>query len=255
MTDAGALSTLRPLNPKSPLPLYHQLYEVLHDQISTGRWKPGDMIPPESELGESYRVSRITVRKVLDMLAKEGMIRRERGRGTRVAHPRLAHVTTRIVSFTDDMRQRGFEASTQVLFSGLLPAPGAIAAELGVPEGEELARIDRLRRAGGEPMCLEQSYLVHRILPGILDHDLETRSLREVKVSEYGVRWARARQTIQAVLATPELARHLCVKNGAALLLIERVSYSQDDVPVEFLRVHYRADRYVLYNELSGGSG
>jgi GntR family transcriptional regulator len=243
------------LNPNSPLPLYHQLFELLHDRITTGTWKPGDMIPPESELVSTYKVSRITVRKVLDMLVKEGLIRRERGRGTHVAQTRLAHVTTRIVSFTDDMRQRGFEAGTRVLFSGLLPAPPGIAAELGVPQGEELARIDRLRLADGEPMCLEQSYLVHRLLPSILDHDLAARSLREVKVSEYGVRWARARQTIQAVLATPELAHVLSVKTGEALLHIERVSYSQEDAPVEFLRVYYRADRYVLYNELSGGAG
>jgi GntR family transcriptional regulator len=104
-------------------------------------------------------------------------------------------------------------------------------------------------------MCVEQSYLVHKYLPGILDHDFSTRSLREVKVGEYGIRWSRARQTIQAILATLELAQVLSVKKGAALLYIERVSYSQEDVPVELLRVYYRADRYVLYNELSGGAG
>ncbi len=251
----GFLVPAELLNPKSPLPLYHQLYEVLHDRIVTGRWKTGDRIPPESGLISQYKVSRITVRKVLDMLEKEGLIVRERGRGTHVAHTRLAHVTTRIVSFTDDMRQRGFEASTRVLFSGLVAAPEAISRELGVPEGEELARIDRLRLADGEPMCVEQAYFVHRYVPGILEHDLASRSLREIKVSRYGIRWSRARQTIQAILATPDMARALAVRTNAALLFIERVSYSQDDVPVEFLRVFYRADRYVLYNELSGGAG
>jgi GntR family transcriptional regulator len=207
------------------------------------------------ELVSRYGVSRITVRKVLDLLAREGLIVRERGRGTHVAHLRLEHGLARVVSFTDDMRQRGFQAGTKVLFSGLQPAPESIARELGIPEGTELARLDRLRLAGGEPMCIEQSYLVHRLLPGILDHDFSTRSLREVKVGEYGIRWSRARQTIQAVLATPELAHVLSVKPNAALLYIERVSYSQEDVPVEFLRVYYRADRYVLYSELSGGAG
>ena len=217
--------------------------------------KPGDRVPTESELVSRYGVSRITVRKVLDLLAREGLIVRERGRGTHVAHLRLEHGLARVVSFTDDMRQRGFQAGTKVLFSGLQPAPESIARELAVPEGTELARLDRLRLADGEPMCIEQSYLVHRLLPGILDHDFSTRSLREVKVGEYGIRWSRARQTIQAVLATPELAHVLSVKPNAALLYIERVSYSQEDVPVEFLRVYYRADRYVLYNELSGGAG
>jgi GntR family transcriptional regulator len=243
------------LNPRSLLPLYHQLFELLHHEITSGKWKPGDMIPPESELVSRYRVSRITVRKVLDLLAREGLIVRERGRGTHVAHPRLEHGLSRIVSFTDDMRQRGFQTSTKVLFSGLLPAPESIAHALGIEEGAELARLDRLRLADGQPMCVEQSYLVHKLLPGILNHDFATRSLREVKVREYGIRWSRARQTIQAILAAPELAHVLSIKTNAALLYIERVSYSQDDVSVEFLRVYYRADRYVLYNELSGGAG
>jgi GntR family transcriptional regulator len=243
------------LNPRSLLPLYHQLFEVLHHEITSGRWKPGDKIPAELELASSYRVSRITVRKVLDLLAREGLIVRERGRGTHVAHLRLEHGLARIVSFTDDMRQRGFRASTKMLFSGLLPAPESIARELGVPEGTELARLDRLRLADGEPMCVEESYLVHKLLPGILNHDFSTKSLREVKVGVYGIRWSRARQTIQAILAAPELARALSIKPNAPLLYIERVSYSQEDVPVEFLRVYYRADRYVLYSELSGGAG
>ncbi len=243
------------LNPNSPLPLYHQLYEVLQDRIRTGAWKPGDLVPPESELAARYAVSRVTVRKVMDMLGREGLIVRERGRGTFVAHPKLAHGMMRIVSFTDDMRQRGFTPTTRVLFTGLVLAPAAIAAALGVPEGEELARIDRLRLADGEPMCVEESFLVHRWLPGILGNDLSSRSLREIKQERYGILWARATQTIQSVAAPPDIARLLSVRAGAPLLYIERVSLSQHDVAVEYLRVHYRGDRYVLHNELQGGSG
>jgi GntR family transcriptional regulator len=90
-------------------------------------------------------------------------------------------------------------------------------------------------------------------MPGILDHDFSKRSLRDVKVNVYGIRWSRARQTIQAVGAPAEIARLLHIKAGSPVLFIERVSYSQDDVPVEFLRVYYRADRYILHNELVGG--
>ena len=243
------------LNPNSRLPLYHQLYEIFQDKIRAGQWKPDDMIPAESELIASYGVSRITVRKVLDMLVKEGHIRRERGRGTFVAHPRLEHGMTRIVSFTEDMRQRGFSPGTRILFSGLVPAPANIAEALKVPVGEELARIDRLRLADDEPLCVEESFLVHRYMPGILEHDLSRNSLREVKQREYGIRWSRATQTIRAIAAPPEIAHLLSIKAGAPLLYFERVTCSQDEIPVEYLRVYYRADRYALHNELAGGSG
>jgi GntR family transcriptional regulator len=243
------------LNPNSKLPLYHQLYELLEDKIRTLEWKPGDMIPPESELITHYGVSRITVRKVLDILVKEGHIKRERGRGSFVSHPKLEHGTTRIISFTDDMRQRGFAPGTRILFQGIVPAPANIASALKIVEGEELARIDRLRLADDEPMCVEESFLVHRYLPGIIDHDFAALSLREVKQQEYGIRWSRAMQTIQAIAAPPEIANILSIRAGAPLLYFERITFSQDDIAMEYLRIYYRADRYILHNELVGGTG
>jgi len=243
----------RPLNPVSKLPLYQQLYEVLEARIRSGEWKPGDMIPPESELISRYEVSRVTVRKVLDMLVTEGLLVRQRGRGSFVAQAKLEHGTTRIVSFTDDMRQRGLTPGTKIIFMGLVPAPRAIAEALSVAEGEELARIDRLRLADGVPMCVEESFLIHRYLPGILQHDLAGNSLREIKQASYGIRWSRARQTIQAVPAPAEIARLLSIKTGAPLLYFERVTYSQDAVAMEYLKIYYRADRYIIHNELVGG--
>ena len=103
------------INRQSKLPLYQQLYEVLRGNIMRGEWKPGDLIPAESELIEQYGVSRITVRQVLDMLVQEGLIYRQRGRGSFVAHPTVEQVLQRLVSFTDDMRQRGFAPNTRIL--------------------------------------------------------------------------------------------------------------------------------------------
>ena len=234
----------------SPLPLYHQLYEILRHSIDSGEWQPGDMIPPESELTEHFQVSRTTVRQVLDMLVNEGMIYRQRGRGSFVAHPTVEQALVRIISFTDDMRQRGCRPGTRVLSSDLIPAPADIAHKLKVEPGEELARLKRLRLADGEPMSVEESFLVHRYCPGVLDGDYARNPLREALLG-YGIRWLHAKQTIRAIVAPNELIRMLSLEPKAALLFIERVSYSQQHTPVEFLRIYYRGDRYILYNELS----
>jgi GntR family transcriptional regulator len=237
------------------LPLYHQLYEILHERILLRNLRPGDRLPTEAELVATYGVSRITVRKVLDMLVKEGLIYRQAGRGTFVAHATLEQGLSHIISFTEDMQRRGFAVTTQVLFSGLVPATDHVAEKLNVSPGEELARLERLRLADGEPMCIEDSCFVHRYCRGILDHDFSVKSLREVKIKKFGIRWIRARQTIRALNAGPETANRLGIKTNAALLFFERVSYSQDNIPVEFLQAYYRADRYILYNELQGGTG
>jgi GntR family transcriptional regulator len=241
---------MRQIDRSSKLPLYHQLYQILRDDIVRGEWQPGDMIPPESELIERYQLSRTTVRQVLDMLANEGLIYRQQGRGTFVAHPTVEQALVRIVSFTEDMRQRGVRPGTEVLSSGLIPAPQDIAEKLEIEPGEELARLERLRLADGEPMSIEESHLVHRYCPGVLEGDYATNPLREALERDYGIRWTHAKQTIRAISASRNLARLLSVPPHSALLYIERVSYSQPNIPVEFLRIYYRGDQYALYSEL-----
>ena len=240
------------INRDSRLPLYTQLYDILRAKITSGEWMPGEMIPPEHELIESHQISRTTVRQTLDMLVNEGLIYRQRGRGTFVAHPPVEQALMRIISFTDDMLQRGFEPSTEVLFSGLVSASRDTAEKLQVEPGEELVRLERLRLADGEPMSVEESYLVHRYCEGVLDGDYAASPLRLALEQEHGIHWLRAKQTIRAILPSPRLADVLSVGSNPAVLFIERVTYSLENIPVEFLRIYYRGDRYALYNELTG---
>jgi GntR family transcriptional regulator len=240
------------LNPKSKVPLYYQLYTLLRHEIQCGEWKAHDMIPPESEMVERYGLSRTTIRQVLGMLADEGLIYKQKGRGTFVAPSTLEQGLTHIVNFTQDMVQRGLEPGTEVLFSGLMPASQDIAEKLRMQPGEELACLERLRLANSEPMSVEESYLVHHYCPGVLNYDYTRTSLRELMDRQYNIHWTYAKQTIRAVSASTKLARLLAVSPGAPLLYIERISFSQQDIPVEFLRIYYRGDRYSLYGELRG---
>jgi GntR family transcriptional regulator len=237
---------------RSKLPYYQQLYEILRGKIARKEWKPGDMIPPESELIETYQVSRSTVRQVLEMLVNEGLIYRERGRGSFIAHLTLEQAMVRIVSFTEDMRQRGFDPGTRVLSARLVPASKDIAERLQVPTGEPLACVERLRLADGEPMSIEESYLVHRFCLDVLQHDYARQPLREILERDYNIRLVNAKQVIRAIPAPTNLAEFLDVRPRSPLLFIERISFSQSSLPIEFLRIYYRADRYSLYAELNG---
>jgi GntR family transcriptional regulator len=208
------------------------------------------MIPTEPELMERYQVSRTTVRQTLDKLANVNLIRRQQGRGTFVAHPTVEQALVRIVSFTDDMEGRGIEPGTVVLASSLVPAPEDIAERLEIGPQDELAYLKRLRLADGEPMSVEESHLVHRFCPGILGGDFASSSLRQALAERHGIQWSRAKQTIRAIAAPSDLAQTLSIEPEAPILYVERVSYSRENLPVEFLRIFYRADRYVLHNEL-----
>lgn len=244
---------MQSINPYSNVPLYQQIYEILYKKIVQNEWKPGTLVPPESSLMETYQVSRITIRRVFDMLVKEGLVYRKPGKGTFVAHAKLEHNLSRIVSFTEDMKQRGFKTSTRVLSSKIIRPTEYIAEKLGIPLDEELAHLKRLRLADDEPMCLEESFFVHRYCEGILEYDFSKYSLREINANQFGLTLVRAKQMIRAINATKENAEILSIKKNAALLYFERVSFSQDNIPLEFLKAYYRADRYTLYNELQGG--
>ena len=156
----------------------------------------------------------------------------------------------RIVSFTEDMRQRGFDAGTEVISANLMPADKQIAQRLQVEEGEELTYLERLRLADGEPMSVEESYLGHRYCLDVLMNDYSKNPLREILEQDYGIRLVNAKQVIRAIQASDKLAELLDIPLNSAMLFLERVSYAQNAVPVEFLRIYYRGDRYSLYNEL-----
>ncbi|MDD5367951.1 MAG: GntR family transcriptional regulator [Anaerolineaceae bacterium] len=241
----------RLVNRQNKLPLYQQLYEILRGYIQREEWEVGKMIPAEPELMEQFGVSRTTVRQVLDRLVTEGMIYRQQGRGSFVAEPTLEQGLMRIVSFTEDMRQRGLQPGTQMLAAELEPASEEVAEKLEVQPGEEMVRLERLRLANGEPMSIEVAYLVHRLCRGLLErYDFSKNPLREALERDYGLHLASARQVIRAIVASPTQARLLHIPSKSPLLFIERVSYSQQAVPAEYLHIYYRADRYSLYNEL-----
>lgn len=234
----------------SQLPYYQQLYDILRRQITDGFWKPGDRLPSEAELIDQYEVSRIVVRQAFDMLVNEGWVYRRRGRGTFVTTPTIEHGLTRIISFTEDMQRRGMRAGTRILLARLEPASLELAQKLNVTPGTELAVLERLRLADGEPMSIEISHLVHRLCNGILAGDYAATPLHEALMDRYDIRMVRANQEIRAVAAEKAMAAQLDIPPRAPLFYIERTSYSQYGMPVEFLQLYHRGDRYVLYNEL-----
>ncbi len=228
-------------------PIYHQLYVLLRDRILAGELKPGDLLPAEPELMATYDVSRITVRKAMELLANENLIYKRRGKGTFVSLAMLKSDASRITDFEQDMRQRALKPDSKLLDSKVVHVSHVTAEKLGIEVGDEMAFIKRLCLADGEPILLEETYLVHRYCPGILDHhDFTKESLFDILEHEHDVRIERATQTISAMVATESLQELLGICESQAVVYIERISYSQLDIAVEYRRLYYRSDRYTL---------
>jgi len=230
-------------------PLYSQIKSHLLEAIESGQLRPGDRVPSERELTTQFAVSRMTARQALTELENMGRLVRIQGKGTFVATPKLTQSLASLTSFTEDMRSRGMVPGARVLAVGEEPASLRVATALGIREGDRVIKVERLRLADGEPMALETSRVPADCCPDLLVSDLTDRSLYQV-LRERGVELARATQSLEAVLADGPEAEVLRVKDGAALLLLERVSCDPQGRPVEYVRSLYRGDRYRFITEL-----
>ncbi|MGX8708930.1 MAG: GntR family transcriptional regulator [bacterium] len=234
--------------------LYFQLYDILYKNIIDGVYKPGELLPTENELIDQYHISRVTVRKAMDLLMNDGLIAKRRGYGTFVQKHKVEQTLNKVLHFSNEMEKRGYRSSTSVLANEVVCASKTIADELHVSEGDQLIRVIRLRFADGVPMCMESAYLIHDKCPKVLEQDFAKNSLREFLASQYGIVWIRAHQKIFSINANAKLAGNLDILNGDPLIYIERVSYDQNDEPGEYLQAYYRGDTYYLTAELNAQS-
>jgi len=249
--DNGFVMSHTPIDRSSSLPLYHQLYVHLRARILRGEWEAGELFPKDADLEEAYGVSRITVRKAVDMLVNENFVVRQRGRGTFVSNPGLQADVNNLFSFRDEMKRRGLTPGSTILETKYSEVSKHTAELLGVAVGEQLAELHRLQLGNGEPQCVEKTYLVHRYCRGILEaHDFAKLSLTDILEQHYHIRLTRAVQTVSALIPTKTIAKQLGLGSHQPVLFVERVSYSQADIPIDYRRIYYRADRYALRQEV-----
>ena len=244
------LTALR-LDRNSKVPLHQQLYEIMRSLLDGDQYSEGSHFFTETELIDIFDISRNTVRQVLSRLSDEGYIIRERGKGTTVARPGLQQSLEKIVSFTDEMNRRGMKPETILLSQESHKPDQSQIKELRIKSDTDLVCIRRLRLGDHIPICIEESYLVREYFPHLEDYDYANYPLKKTIESMLNSRLDFARQKIKAIPATQEIANLLKVNLHAPLLYIERVTYT-GNIPVEFLKIYYRGDRFTLYNELVG---
>jgi len=224
--------------------VHGQIEDWLAELISVGRLAPGDRMPTEQDLAAWLGVSRMTLRHALANLARRGLVTRTVGRrgGTFVAESKLEQDLTTLASFSEQLRRHGMVASARVLSAAERPAGPVAAAALEVPEGALLYEVRRVRLGDGRPIALEHSLFPAATFPGMLDCRLDG-SLYELLEASYGQRPCRARESLEPVSAGVREAEALEVKEGAALMLVERTAYTDEGTPVEFARDLFRGDR------------
>lgn len=234
----------------SPVPRYYQLKEIMRERVRVGEWKPGDLIPSERELGETYGISRMTARQAITELVNEGLFYREQGKGTFVSRSKITQQLIHLTGFTEDIRARGQRPSTKVISATMHPADEAVAEKLRISPGTLTFRLQRLRLADGEPLAIELSQITFKDCEKLVGEDLEQNSLYRLLETKYGVTLMEADQEIEAGLASNEDAQLLKIAPGSAVLYTRRVTYTERNQPVEYARAVYCGNKYTFYTHM-----
>jgi len=235
----------------SPVPYYHQLKELLRDEIASGHRPPGARIPSEPELCRVLDVSRTVVRQALGDLERDGLLRRRKGRGTFVAEPKIRErLVQTLTGFHDDMLAQDRVPRTRVLDQRVVPAATEVARQLGLSPGTPVLMIERLRSVDADPMVHVTTYLPHALVPGLERIDFTDRSLYRTLTERFGYEIERGRRLLESVAASDTHAELLAIRPGDPLLLLRSVTFLPDGRPIEYYEARHRGDRTVLEVDL-----
>jgi GntR family transcriptional regulator len=249
--DASQLAAA--VRTRSAGPLHSRLEGTLRDLIQDGQIPTGAVLPGELELAAQLGVSRHTVRHALGVLTNEGLLRRERGRGTTVVSnlppPVIERSLSTFYAFAWEVRARGAIQHSYVLERAVVPADATFAERLKVDPNTEIERIVRLRTADEDPLVFETAYLPHQFSRVLDTPALESESVYDVVERRCGVKITGAKEFIRPIVLHRAVARLLRARSGTPAFSVERTTWS-DRGPIEWQQSIVRGDRYLYSVEL-----
>lgn len=235
------------LNPNISTPYYEQIRNLLLAKIESGEYPPQTQIPSERLLSEQFGVSRMTVKHAIQELVSNGWLYTRVGKGTFVNDTPITQQLNALTGFNEDMKKLGKPTSSRVLIAQVTKAPPRVAEKLMLTPGAPLNHLKRIRLTDQQPVAIESSYLNARFCNDLFDdHDFAQESLYSVLRTKYHLNLSYAEQNINARLANATDAELLNVSEGFPLLHITRVTFLDNDTPLEYVESAYRGDRYIF---------
>jgi GntR family transcriptional regulator len=233
------------VDPKSPIPLYHQIYLDLRRIIQQEALiQPGGMLPPELEICQAYNVGRQTVRQAIARLVDENVLERFAGRGTFVRQ--TTNLTQFFLdrSFSQQMRELGLEPRSEVLCTEVGTVTADSMPALQRWKGAPCFTLERLRLGNDEPICHQTTTVIISRCPDLPENDFTNTSLYEILAAHYNLAIQRIDHTVRAVAADVYRSELLDVERDTPLLFVGTRTYTEDGTLIEYTGSYYRADRY-----------
>ena len=235
---------MKKIDKDSPIPLYYQLKNIIRELIENEEIKANETVPTERELCEYHGISRMTANKAIASLVNEGLLYRERGKGTFIVKNKEKHQLQNLLSFTEDMRRRGIRIDTKIIsFQRKVPTK-KLQHDLQLSNQQDVFEITRLRNVDGEPYAIEVASIPTMLCETLTADMLDNNSLYEILETKFDLKFDYGQQTIEPVLVNDYESELLQVKQSTLALMFSRSTYSKSNIPIEVTKSIYRSDRY-----------
>lgn len=243
--EAGAIDRLQ------AVPLYHQIFLQLREEITSGERAYGSRMPTEQELSVQFGVSRITARRALDELAENQLVERRRRVGTHVIfRPPAKPLQGNIEQALESLLNFGRATQVRLLEVGEVAARPPIDEALELPGGSPVLRVVRVRWLDGQPLGHFVSWIPADIGKRMTRSKLKSTPMLTL-IEQAGVQIGSANQTISATLADATVSASLNVDIGSPILRVSRTVLDVDKRPVQHILAQFRPDRYQIRLDLS----
>lgn len=205
--------------------IYKSIADRLRLRLNSSDFEIGSPLPGEKKLAEEFGVSRMTIRKAIDLLVVWELVVRRHGSGTYVARKDLHHETANLTGLAEVLRKQGKEVVSRVLVFEVMPAPPAIASLLRIQIDERIYFSRRVRYVDSKPLMLEDSYMPVKLFRNLSLVHLEGSKFDYIE-KECGLTISGNHETLSPVLADRQLAQSMNVPEQTPLLRITSLSYS-----------------------------
>ncbi|MBU4420534.1 MAG: GntR family transcriptional regulator [Proteobacteria bacterium] len=238
------------LNSQSPIPLYHQLADIILAKIRSGEYPPGLRIPSENSLAATYGIGRPTARQATDLLVRKLMLVRKRGSGTFVGESRKEVDLFSLAGTISSFHKQGISIKTQIIEDIRLET---IENDSENPfSGTDAYFFSRLSRVEDMPVLIEDIYLHATLFSGIERFNLQGRSLSEIVEAQYYMRPAGGKQNFRIGYLTGEKANNLNISSDIPILTVKRFLHFEQAKNAIYSELFCRTDRFVFSQTIGG---
>lgn len=226
------------------IPYYYQIANLLRRKIEDGEFAAGDKIPKETELAEAFGVSRVPIRQALALLVRDGLLNRQRGRGTFISGEFRKPKILKLTGIIEEVAAHGMEGELRLIDVKNVSPPSHLISFFNLGTGEKLSQARRVRFLEDNPFCYVINYLPTGIAKKIRRSTLKKKSMLNILEKDLGILPVEMDQTIESRSADGDIASYLNIGTLSPVMFVETYVWGENHTPLEYSQLFYRGDRF-----------